>query len=107
MEKENIQPGMAAVLSFIFNGLGQIYNGQIKKGLFIIFLSSISMFIFIIGAILIGFWLFGKLISSGQVVSGFLLFFSGLVLICVLGIWSIFDAYSVAKKSKNFTLSTK
>ena len=69
MEKENIQPGMAAVLSFIFNGLGQIYNGQIKKGLFIIFLSSISMFIFIIGAILIGFWLFGKLISSGQAIS--------------------------------------
>jgi TM2 domain-containing membrane protein YozV len=98
MEKERSHPGMAAVLSFVFNGLGQIYNGQIKKGLAIIFFSSLSMFIFIIGAILIGFWLFGKTISSWQIISGVLLFSFGLVLICVLGIWSIFDAYNVAKR---------
>jgi TM2 domain-containing membrane protein YozV len=29
-------PGVAAVLSFIFVGLGQIYNGQIGKGLLMI-----------------------------------------------------------------------
>lgn len=27
-------PGLAAVLSFFFMGLGQIYNGQIAKGVF-------------------------------------------------------------------------
>ena len=101
MEKEQSHPGIAAVLSFIFNGLGQIYNGQIKKGLVIIFFSSLSMFIFIIGAILIGFWLFGKIISSWQIISGVLLFSFGLVLICVLGIWSIFDAYNIAKKNRD------
>ncbi len=99
MEKERSHPGMAAVLSFVFNGLGQIYNGQIKKGLTIIFFSSLSMFIFIIGAILIGFWLFGKTISSWQIISGALLFCFGLVIICILGIWSIFDAYNVARKA--------
>ena len=99
MDEKKPYPGTAAVLSFIFNGLGQIYNGQIKKGLFIISFSSASMLIFIIGAILIGFWLFGKVISSAQIIFGFLFFSLGLILICILGIWSIFDAYNVAKKS--------
>ena len=98
MQTQKPYPGMAAVLSFIFNGLGQIYNGQIKKGLFVIFLSTLSIFIFIIGAILIGLWLFGKIIISTQLISGFLLLFLGLIFICILGIWSIFDAYNVAKR---------
>jgi TM2 domain-containing membrane protein YozV len=96
--KENSHSGVAAVLSFIFNGLGQIYNGQIKKGLFTIFLSSLSMFILIMGAILIGLWLFGRIVLSGQLIYGFLLFLLGLIFICILGIWSIFDAYNVADK---------
>ena len=74
MEKVNSHPGTAAVLSFIFNGLGQIYNGQIKKGLFVIFLSTLSLLIFILGAISIGFWMFGKIISSAQVICGFIFF---------------------------------
>ncbi len=97
MEEKRSHPGTAAVLSFIFNGLGQIYNGQIKRGLFIIFVSTLSMFIFIIGAILIGFWLFSKIIFPNQVIFGFSLFSLGLVLISIIGIWSIFDAYNVAK----------
>jgi TM2 domain-containing membrane protein YozV len=98
MEEKKSHPGTAAVLSFIFNGLGQIYNGQIKRGLFVIFLSCLSMLIFIIGAILIGLWLFGKVISAAQVISGLSFFLLGLILICILGIWSIFDAYNVAQK---------
>ncbi|MFH1578315.1 MAG: hypothetical protein ABIC18_04530 [Candidatus Omnitrophota bacterium] len=91
-------PGTAAVLSFIFTGLGQIYNGQIKKGLFAILLSCLSMLTFIIGAALIGFWLINRIISSGQLFFGFLLFSLGLIFICILGIWSIFDAYKTAKE---------
>lgn len=98
MEHIESHPGLAAVLSFIFNGLGQIYNGQIKKGLVIIFFSSLSMFIFIMGAVLIGFWLYGKIVSSWQIVLGVFLFCLGLIIICVLGIWSIFDAYNAAKR---------
>ena len=29
-------PGLAAVLSFFYMGLGQIYNGQISKGIIFI-----------------------------------------------------------------------
>ncbi len=35
-------PGLAAVLSFFYMGLGQIYNGQLSKGIFFIILYSIS-----------------------------------------------------------------
>jgi TM2 domain-containing membrane protein YozV len=35
-------PGLAAVLSFFYMGLGQIYNGQIAKGIVFIVVYSIS-----------------------------------------------------------------
>ncbi len=104
MDKEKSHPGTAAVLSFIFNGLGQIYNGQIKKGLFIIFFSCLGMFIFIFGAILIGFWIFDRVVFSTQAISGFLFFFLGLIFTSILGIWSIFDAYKVAKGNDSVDL---
>lgn len=91
-------PGLAAVLSFIFNGLGQLYNGQIFKGLLIIFLSTVSLLVLIIGATLISLWLIGEIIFSRQVIFGSVLFFISLVFICILGIYSILDAYRVASK---------
>ncbi len=91
-------PGIAAVLSFVFNGLGQLYNGQILKGLLIIFLSSLSMLVLILGSILIGLWLLGKIASYRLLILGSALFFIGIIFICILGIHSIVDAYRVAKK---------
>lgn len=88
--------GIAAVLSFVFNGLGQIYNGQIFKGLLIISFCFISMLVLIFGAILIGFGLTGKTFFAGQFVWGGLLFGLGLIFICLLGIYSILDAYRTA-----------
>jgi len=42
-------PGLAAILSFFYMGLGQIYNGQIGKGIFFIVVYSISwLLIFIL-----------------------------------------------------------
>jgi TM2 domain-containing membrane protein YozV len=35
-------PGIAAVLSFFYTGLGQIYNGEIAKGVFFILVRIIS-----------------------------------------------------------------
>jgi len=96
-DKKN-HPGTAAVLSFIFNGLGQLYNGQILKGLVIIFLSAVSMLVFIIGSVLIGLWLLGKILSIKLLICGLVLFCMGLVSICILGIYSILDAYRVAVK---------
>ena len=91
-------PGIAAVLSFVFSGLGQLYNGQMLKGLFIIFLSVVSMLVLIAGSIIIGLWLLAKITSLKLLILGLSLFLCALVFICVLGIHSILDAYRVAAK---------
>lgn len=46
-------PGLAAVLSFFYMGLGQIYNGQIAKGVAFIVAYTISWVMIIV---LIGFF---------------------------------------------------
>lgn len=55
-------PGIAAVLSFFWTGVGQIYNGQIFKGLIMIgiqIINGLLMFI-LIGFITYPlFWIFG------------------------------------------------
>lgn len=97
MEKNLPNPRVAALLSFLFNGLGQIYNGEIKKGLTLIFLSGISLLTFLIGAIFIFFFL--KTLSPiSFLIWGICLFFLGLVGIIIIGIYSITDAYYKAKK---------
>ena len=55
-------PGVATVLSFFFMGLGQIYNGQIGKGIIFIILYAISVALMLV---IVGFittpilWLWG------------------------------------------------
>jgi TM2 domain-containing membrane protein YozV len=46
-------PGVAAVLSFLITGLGQIYNGNIGKGivLFLIQIVNLALMSFIVGYI--------------------------------------------------------
>mgnify|MGYP007030112699 CR=1 FL=1 len=90
--------GLAAILSFIFNGLGQFYNGQLVKGLVVIFFSVTGIIILIAGSIFIGFWLAGSIVFTWQLTAGIALFVLGLGIICVVGIWSIFDAYRVAAR---------
>ena len=41
-------PGLAAVLSFFFMGLGQIYNGQISKGILFIIAYTISLILIVV-----------------------------------------------------------
>jgi TM2 domain-containing membrane protein YozV len=65
-------PGVAAVLSFFFSGLGQIYNGQIGKGLLFISAQTVSLFLMFI---LIGF------ITSP-----------------IIWIWGMVDAYRTAER---------
>lgn len=69
---EHKSTGVAAVLSFIIPGLGQIYNGQIGKGIIFIIISVILAFTIFI---LIGF-----------------------VLYPIFWIYNIYDAYETAKK---------
>lgn len=91
-------PGWAAVLSFIFSGVGQLYNGQIAKGLWIIFFSAVAMVVFLMGAVLLGGWLLGKVFFSGQLTVAIVLCAAGLVTSCILGIYSIMDAYRIAAR---------
>lgn len=55
-------PGLAAILCFFYMGLGQIYNGQLSKGIAFIIAYSIS---WILMFLLIGFittpvlWIYG------------------------------------------------
>lgn len=65
-------PALAAVLSALITGLGQIYNGQIGKGLLMLFLQIIAV---VMTAILIGF-----------------------LIIPVIWVWTIYDAYKGAEK---------
>ncbi len=65
-------PGLAAVLSFFYMGLGQIYNGQIAKGILFIIAYSLSIFLMIL---LIGF-----------------------ITTPILFIYGIWDAYKSAEK---------
>ena len=72
-------PGVAAVLSALYVGLGQIYNGEIAKGLILIVAYFVSI---LLTFVMIGFitspilWVFGiydayntaKKINSGEIV---------------------------------------
>lgn len=72
-------PGLAAVLSFLISGLGQIYVGRIGRGI----------------AILLG----GIVIAA---ISFFLLF----IPMIIYWIWNIYDAYKLAKQYNEVVLST-
>lgn len=66
-------PTLAAILSFLFMGLGQFYNGEVKKGI-------IFLVLYIISIVLMS-------------------FFVGFITTPVLWIWGMVDAYKSAKKS--------
>ncbi len=97
-EKQKINPGLAAVFSFIFSGLGQIYNGQILKGLCIMAISAIGIIMVIVGFIQISFCLIYQYFGKGDLVFGSALLIIGFLVIAVLGIYNVYDAYNTAKK---------
>lgn len=70
--QEKKSTGIAAVASFIFPGLGQIYNGQIGKGIMFVIIAIICALLIIV---LIGFLLYP-----------------------LFWIYNIYDAYNSAKK---------
>ena len=65
-------PGVAAVLSALWVGLGQIYNGEIGKGLVLIVVYIISWVLIFV--------------------------FIGLVTTPIIWIYGIYDAYNTAKE---------
>jgi TM2 domain-containing membrane protein YozV len=63
-------PGLAAVLSFVYTGVGQIYNGQILKGVILVCIQSVLLALS---------WLLIPLIPWA-----------------IIWLWGMYDAYSVA-----------
>jgi TM2 domain-containing membrane protein YozV len=90
-------PGVAAVLSFLFTGLGQLYNGQIKKGLILISISCMGMILVILGAVVLGFWFLGKIWGISFLIFGLIFILSGIVTVAILGVYSIIDAFRKAQ----------
>ncbi len=97
-ERKMINPGLSAALSFLVNGLGQIYNGQIKKGLTLIAMSTVSILLILVGARLVGHWFLAHAFGSAELILGLILMVVGIILLTVLGIYNIYDAYNVARK---------
>jgi TM2 domain-containing membrane protein YozV len=64
--------GLAAVLSFFFTGLGQIYNGQIGKGVLFMIVQTIN---FLLMFVIVGF-----------------------ITAPIFWIWGMVDAYKTAEK---------
>ena len=91
--------GTAAVLSFIFNGLGQLYNGQIVKGLIIMSATSLCLVVILIGAVMIFHWVLARLHFIHELVIGTIVFVVGVIAACIIGTYSIYDAYHTAAKS--------
>lgn len=62
MSIEKRDPGLSAVLSFFMTGLGQIYNGQVTKGIILIVIQGVNVFLvfLLIGIpLLFGVWVYG------------------------------------------------
>lgn len=65
-------PGIAAVLSFFWTGVGQIYNGEIVKGIILILVQLVNAALMFV---LIGF-----------------------ITYPIVWIWGMYDAYKVAER---------
>ncbi|WP_394188580.1 hypothetical protein [Paenisporosarcina quisquiliarum] len=65
-------PGIAAVLSFFWTGVGQIYNGEIVKGIILILVQMVNAALMFV---LIGF-----------------------ITYPIVWIWGMYDAYKVAER---------
>ncbi len=76
-------PIIAVIASFIFPGLGQIYNGETRKGIGYI----------IMGAIFVSIWIF--LIRDRHIIGPILVSGASIVL---LWISNMYDAYKAAKE---------
>ena len=87
-------PGLAGVYSFLWTGLGQIYNGEINKGLIQMTLSAVGMILVILGAIFIYFGCLEARVS----ILGIIILVVGILGIALLGIHSIRDAKESAQR---------
>jgi signal peptidase I len=77
------EPWLAVVLSRLFIGVGQIYSGKIVRGIILILLEILLIFI--------SYWFLFS--DKGNIIIGASLF----LLLSVIAIWNLFDAHRCAK----------
>lgn len=95
---------VAPFLSFLLNGLGQIYNGEVKKGVIFIVVSLVFMVMLVVGMVFI-FQCFIKSVQgsfniSQLIQATIIITVSGFIL-CLNSLLSIMDAYQVAKNVRS------
>ncbi len=71
-QKDDENPAVAAILSFFFIGLGQVYNGQLAKAVVFLILYARSIYL--------------------------TFFIIGFIITPILWIWSMVDAYRSSQK---------
>ena len=86
-------PGVAAVLSFLVTGLGQIYNGQIRRGLWLMTLSTVGLILLLVGLTVLAILLYHHAYLGNLMLLSAVYVFVGGVVVCLTGIHSIADAY--------------
>jgi len=96
--------GLAAVLSFIYPGLGQFYNGQFIKGLLFVFLWPIAALLafyvalgFSFASVLFATQGTTEAVRAGGALGTILSVFVVIFALCVW-VWPIVDAYRSAEK---------
>ena len=93
-------PGVAAVLSFLFNGLGQIYNGQIVKGLVLMAVSTFLMIGMVVGAVFCGYYFLTGFRQGWALGWALWCLIPSVFGIALIGIYNIFDAYQTALRRR-------
>lgn len=84
---EKKSSGVAVIASFFIPGLGQIYNGQILKGIFFILLHGLSI---LIGILLIFAGIFN---TNGTPI------LIGIILYPIFWVYNLYDAYNTAERT--------
>jgi TM2 domain-containing membrane protein YozV len=95
-QRAEAHPGVAAVLSFVFSGLGQIYNGQIRKGLWFVALATLGLTFVLLGASAIAAGLQYNFLNLKIAIASLAAIMIGGALVCWIGVRSIYDAYANA-----------
>ncbi len=93
--KPNVNPAIAAFLSALFPGLGQLYNGQWAKGGAFFFIG-----VLIVGALLtmIDVERFEQSLLADEVPSNLGLLLTLTAFLVLLVLWSIVDAMRIARR---------
>ena len=92
--------GLAAVMSFFWSGLGQIYTGQIGKGILMMILYSILIWTGLGAIVAGGLVAAGSANASDAAAGGGFALFGFLSLIVALAVWvyGIVNAYRAAER---------